>query len=210
MFTSSEHLWLEPHEKLSEFTSLFNRHKTARILDLGCGTGRHTVVLAKDGFDTYGCDISENGLAYAFEWLKREGLSAHLDRMDMTNLDYPDGYFDGVISFFVIYHNPLSKIRQTISSIYRILQPGGWAYLSFLSKRGYRYGHGQEIEPNTYLTTDGDDAGQPHHYSDLAELECEMKAFIIHRVELEEELTPEGQRHSHWFVLNQKPEPATL
>jgi hypothetical protein len=44
----------------------------------------------------------------------------------------------------------------------------------------------------------------------LAEFEGEMKVFIIHRVELEEELTPEGQRRSHWFIIIQKPEPATL
>ena len=41
---------------------------TKNVLDLGCGTGRYTIFLAKTGFDVYACDLSEK----AIEIVKKE------------------------------------------------------------------------------------------------------------------------------------------
>ena len=47
-----------------------------RILDLACGFGRHTLELARRGFQVVGVDITPDYIAFAREQAKREGLSA--------------------------------------------------------------------------------------------------------------------------------------
>ena len=57
-----------------------------RVLDLGCGAGRHTVYLAQEGFEVYTLDISLEGVEHIAQWLTGEGLQANLQQADMTAL----------------------------------------------------------------------------------------------------------------------------
>ncbi len=63
----------EPHEDMNSLIKLLKKEKARRILDLGCGTGRHTILLAKSGFDVYGMAISREGLK-----LTRKSISGRL------------------------------------------------------------------------------------------------------------------------------------
>ena len=54
-----------PHEQVVTWVFRnFDRDATppSRILDLGCGGGRHSIFLASEGFDTWSCDLSSVGL----------------------------------------------------------------------------------------------------------------------------------------------------
>jgi hypothetical protein len=57
-------------------------------------------------------------------------------------------------------------MSQAVGEIHRMLRPSGLALLGFKSKRSFRYGRGEEIEPDTFIPETGDDTGIPHHYSD--------------------------------------------
>jgi methylase of polypeptide subunit release factors len=59
-----------PHKDLPRFVKLLRKIKAKRILDLGCGTGRHVIALAKKGFEVYGVDISKKALNLAKERLE--------------------------------------------------------------------------------------------------------------------------------------------
>ena len=50
------------YKLIKDCVKLFNKNNIKKILDLGCGTGRHTIFLAKNGFKVYGIDISQHGL----------------------------------------------------------------------------------------------------------------------------------------------------
>ena len=56
--------------------------KDAKILDLSCGIGRHSIPLAKRGYKVIGYDISSLYLQKAREWAKREGLINNDDDKD--------------------------------------------------------------------------------------------------------------------------------
>lgn len=197
----------EPHPLVVEFAQLLKERGARTVLDLGCGTGRHLAYLAQEGFNVYGADISETALEHARQWLNREGFTVELKQSDMTAIAYPDGFFDAVISIFVIYHSTVENMGKAIAEIYRVLKAGGLALLTFLSKRSYRYGNGKEIEPGTFIPDIGPDAGIPHHYSDREELEDLLKRFTILKIELverTEKIDNQERRHSHWEVVVEK------
>lgn len=195
--------WREPHERMGECVELLRDRGFHRILDLGCGAGRHLVYLAKQEFEVYGIDISETGLEHARRWLARERLVAYLSKSDMTQIPFPDGIFDGLISLYVIHHNTLENMRKTVAEIHRVLRPGGLAFLTLLAKRNERPGQGMEIEPDTFIHDAGPDCGVPHHYSDRGEVEELLRGFRILKLDLAEKVDEEG-RHSHWEVLVEK------
>jgi len=160
--------------------------------------------LARSGFEVYGSDISGTALKYSRRWLQREGLQAKLSRADMTQIPYPDAFFDAVISLYVIYHNTLANMKKTIAEIHRVLRPRGLVLLTFMSKRNYRYGRGRQLEPDTFVPDLGADEGVPHHFSNREEIESLLNAFHPLQIDLDEWIDGQGQRHSHWQVLAEK------
>jgi ubiquinone/menaquinone biosynthesis C-methylase UbiE len=73
-----------------------NFDKTKRILDMGCGTGRHAIELAKRGYNVTGIDLSESQLNRAIEKAKKENLGIDFLRADARTLDFHDE-FDAAI-----------------------------------------------------------------------------------------------------------------
>ena len=63
----------EPVWAVVRFAKLLKERGLRRVLDLGCGAGRHLVYLAKEGFEVYGTDISETGLEYARQLARAGG-----------------------------------------------------------------------------------------------------------------------------------------
>ena len=203
LFTQEEFRWKDPNEYVVALVPRLRERGARRVLDLGCGAGRHTIYLAREGFEVCGLDIAENGLAHTRKWLARENLSAELKQGDIAQIPSPDRFFDAVISIYVIYHKTYTEMQGVVAEIHRVLKRGGSALVSLQSKRGWRYRHGKEIEPDTFVTDVGGDAGIPHHYSDLTEIEKLFERFVVRRIELEEHLE-EGKRHSHWQVVIEK------
>ncbi len=70
------------------------RHdKSVKIIDIGCGTGRHAVELAKRGYTVTGIDLSESQLKSAREKARKQGLKIDFQRHDARNLPFT-GEFD--------------------------------------------------------------------------------------------------------------------
>jgi SAM-dependent methyltransferase len=68
-------------------------NKRARILDIGCGTGRHAIELARRGYNVTGVDLSESQLARAREKAASAGVAVDLRRGDARDLPF-SGEFD--------------------------------------------------------------------------------------------------------------------
>ncbi len=101
-----------------------------RVLELGCGTGRVLVPLARDGTPVVGVDRSEAMLSRARRRLRRSGLVAcgRLVRGDIRALPFaPHHPFDLVIAPYGILQSLLSDrdLAATLSSVSMVLAPGG-------------------------------------------------------------------------------------
>jgi malonyl-CoA O-methyltransferase len=97
------------------------------VLDLGCGTGRHSFWLADGGASVTGVDFSEGMLAEARR--KRGAERIRFLCHDLhTPLPFPDGEFDLVVSGLVLEH--LRQLDGFFGEIQRALRAGGRAVVS--------------------------------------------------------------------------------
>ncbi|MCL2097719.1 MAG: class I SAM-dependent methyltransferase [Bacteroidales bacterium] len=65
-----------------------NFDKSLKILDVGCGTGRHAIELSKRGYNVTGIDLSESQLKRAREKAAENNLSIDFQRQDARNLPF--------------------------------------------------------------------------------------------------------------------------
>jgi len=73
--------------------SEINSNKGLKILDVGCGTGRHSIELTKRGYDVTGIDLSEGQLTRARQKAQEENLNIKFLKEDARNLPF-NGEFD--------------------------------------------------------------------------------------------------------------------
>ena len=96
------------------------------ILDLGCGFGDKSVLMAKHGASVFGIDISDNYIAIS----KRAAVDSNLEdkcvfqQMDAHSMSFEDSKFDYVVGRGIIHHLDLTV---SLSEIKRVLKPGGRA-----------------------------------------------------------------------------------
>ena len=97
------------------------------VLDLGCGTGRHSLWLAAAGADVTGVDFSEGMLAEAKR--KANALPIRFIAHDLHDgLPFSDKQFDLVISGLVLEH--VRDLRSFFDETYRVLRRKGRAVVS--------------------------------------------------------------------------------
>jgi len=171
-----------PHEDVEFLHEVFQQNKIDKILDLGCGDGRHLYYFSRLGYRVYGLDNARTGLCLAHERLAKEGLYTELVCADMTAIPWPEEFFDAVIGIQVIYHNPIEGIRRTIREIYRVLKPAGSFYVNVSTCKPpgpIRFRSGVEIEPGTMVMDEGPDKGVPHHFFTMPELLSEFSRFKL-------------------------------
>ena len=100
-----------------------------QVLELGCGTGRVSIPLAKAGLDIVGVDRSEPMLERARKRTKAGGAkgSPHYVRADIRALPFGDGSFPSVIAPYGILQSLIRPrdLTATLASVARVIAPGG-------------------------------------------------------------------------------------
>ncbi len=98
----------------------------ARVLDAGCGAGTPiATTLLGAGCRVVGVDFSTAQLALA----RRHAPGAALFCQDLTRLGFAAASFDAVCSYYAIIHIPREQHESLLADLYRLLRPGGWAFL---------------------------------------------------------------------------------
>lgn len=177
--------------------------RSTRILDFGCGGGAHSWYLAREGFDVYAFDGAPSAVKNAKTYLEKDGLKAQFSVMDGVELAYEDEFFDAVIDSFCIYANRIDAIRRMYDNVYRVLKPGGRLFTAAFGIETLGYGHGTELEKDTFSDiTDGVlvDRGVSHFWTEETLMQ-ELDRAGFGKITLDEvRYTDTGKMVQQFFV----------
>lgn len=193
-----------PDEIVVNFVSIIEKRNAKKVLDLGCGAGRHVNYLAKNGFEAFGVDISETGLKLTKKRLRKVKLEAAMVKSDMKFLPFIGSCFDAAVCVNTIYHQRLKEIKEAVSELHRVLKKKGLLLTNFHSKRSGKYGKGVEVEENTFAGETGPEKGVLHHFVDENEIHKLFKDFRLVDLETREKMESTNYRRSRYNLVSEK------
>jgi len=189
-----------PQEEIIALDDLFRNKKVKKILDLGCGGGRHLVYFAKLGYEVCGIDVSPEAIRLSQKWLADEGLKAELHCSDMIRLPWPDNFFDAAFSIKVIEHHQFIKVQKIITEVYRVINGNGYFFVilkKYPPAKNWQDGKFVRLDHHLYAPTEGSQKGIEHYFFTEDELKVIFAGFNIIA-------NKEDEKGVHYCVLAQK------
>ena len=118
---------LEPTHAYIYSVKSLGKVKGMNILDLGCGNGYLSVILAKRGANVFGIDISSEAINSAKKMAKINQVENNIQFKVASayKLEYPDDYFDCIIGQAILHH--IQDRRKLVNPLFRVLKSGGRA-----------------------------------------------------------------------------------
>ena len=116
----------------------YNQINNKKILEIGCGTGGHSLFFASKGANVYSTDLTPERVASSSQLINYlDTFKAHFEICDAENLPYENNSFDIVYSNGVIHHT--YDIKKAINEIHRVLKPKGKAFIMLYAKHSFMY-----------------------------------------------------------------------
>jgi len=121
---------------------ILSRGVHRRVLDAGCGTGGMMSWLARyaNEGEVAGIDLSPDALEFS------QRAHRNVSRASLTDLPFADASFDVVTSFDVLQHVPVDENTRAVNEIYRVLKPGGVAFLRVSAYQWMRSAHDDALD----------------------------------------------------------------
>ncbi len=120
---------LKPSEELEKF--LNDTHPPAgEALDLGCGEGRNSLLLARYGYHVHAIDTSSQGI----QKLEKYALSQGLDNIDCSVADVREfqlapHFYDAIIAVTILDHITEEEGKKVAEAMIDALKPGGFVFI---------------------------------------------------------------------------------
>jgi ubiquinone/menaquinone biosynthesis C-methylase UbiE len=112
--------------------------KGSRMLDVGCGIGRHIQFGVSMGLDMYGIELSTVAVDVARKWAHKLMEGAEEKKIvagDIRAMPWPDGYFDHALSDSVLDSMSFEIAQKGVEELARVLKPGGFFYCNLIAER---------------------------------------------------------------------------
>ena len=125
---------INPSEKVLDFL----KGKKGKILDLGCGAGRH-LAKVKDG-KMYLVDFSKNMIKLAKERAKQKEIQAEFNVAEITKLPFQKNFFDFAIAIAVFHCIKGEKNREkAVKELFRVLRPKAKVLIAVWNKNSKKF-----------------------------------------------------------------------
>jgi tellurite methyltransferase len=128
------------------------RRRGRRALDLGAGSGRHTVLLSRWGFRTYALDYALQAAKNVRSFLAEEGLEGRVACGAMDRLPFEDDAFDVVLSWESIFYGDEAAVARAVAQVRRALAPGGFCFANLRSPDDSHVEESEKVGGRTYLS----------------------------------------------------------
>ena len=204
-----EEYWKNPAPETFYLLSRWKNQHKKKILDLGCGLGRHTILFALNGFDVSAFDISENSVERTAAWAKELNLDIDTKQGDMLEMPYADESMDGILCINVISHTDTNGMYKMADELKRVLKPGGECYLTLGSKETWGFKQNWPVvDANTKLRDEpGPEYMTPHFYADydlIFELFKDFDVVDVKHIATYPKSNGKTYESYHWHVLIRK------
>lgn len=148
-YESGRHGWPEEGAtpEVARWVGTLGPGKSRTALDLGCGEGRHTILLARRGWDVTAVDLEPLALRKAKALVQAAGVRARFAAADALDLRFPDKAFDLVLDYGCFHHVVVRDWARYRRGIARVLKPGGHLLLSVFSTK-FRHHPGEKRTRN--------------------------------------------------------------
>ncbi len=155
-YQTGEHGWpvTGPSAFVVRFLKKFQSEKqSARLLDIGCGEGRHSGLFANAGYEAVGLDYQALALARAARFFEGDRSRLHFVRGDVFHLPFVPVSFDVLIDYGCLHHVRRRDTQAYLKSVVPLLNPGGYFLLSCFSEH-FKH-HPDEVRTRDWLVHDG-------------------------------------------------------
>jgi tRNA (uracil-5-)-methyltransferase TRM9 len=123
----------------TELEQLARRWGRGRLLNVGCAHGPDFPPF-RESFKLYGVDYSAEVLKLAQKYAEKHELKVDLREADARQLPFENDYFDYAIAVAVYHHiEDREGRRQALKELYRVLKPGGEAFITAWNRRQPRH-----------------------------------------------------------------------
>ncbi len=144
---------IEPTQAVRRLASLLKRRKgSSRVLDLGCGEGRHVLLFAKAGLLTIGLDYLATPLKTVAQRARHQHLTSQI-RLLMGDALAPPlkaGSFDALIDCGVFHHVKKADWPVYFDQVLGLVKSGGYVHLSVFSTK-FKHYPGEQRSRNWYV-----------------------------------------------------------
>jgi 2-polyprenyl-3-methyl-5-hydroxy-6-metoxy-1,4-benzoquinol methylase len=149
-----------PFGKIIPFEAIAGK----RVLEVGCGMGLHTELMARAGAEVTAIDISPTSVAATKARLALKDIAADVREADAETIEFED-QFDFIWSWGVIHHS--SRTGRVLRNLHRALRPGGelrfmvysldgmQAYAVIASRYLLGFWRGRSLDELLWRSTDG-------------------------------------------------------
>jgi SAM-dependent methyltransferase len=171
----------------------------ARVMDLGCGEGYIPERLMSRGYEVTGVEISSEMIKKAIERVP----GADFIHASMLDVDFADGSFGLVVSFYAILHLTIEDQIIMFERVFKYLKPGGYFYFTLMSSELIKEAHPEMNEPERY-SGPYNFAGTVYPYAHIPHAEYLEKLSAIGFVDSSIDWIKTGVESMPW-VLARKP-----
>lgn len=191
---------------LNQFSDILPVSSSRRVLDLGCGIGRHVIYCHDMGLEAYGVDLSEMAIATSIKWACSRGSNELIPRLvqsDARNLPFDTGFFSYSVSHGTLDSMPFSIARAVVTELARVIEPHGLFYCDLIS--GDDSYHACEFSGEEIVST-AHEKGTTQLYFNLSLIQTLFDGFfdIIELSLIRREDVFKKSYHSRWHLVLKK------
>ena len=212
VYAEGKSLLVWPDEMFVRELNSLPQTQNLKAMDIGCGAGRHTLLMAEAGMTVKGIDSSEASVKMAKKRAAdRDFKNVTFENVPLQKLEEKDGGFDIIVAWGVIHYLSLEDQGFILTKIYQLLKPGGLFLATLRSTRDSRCDESHRVSSNRYRAKyfDADTASEKQMVMSFwnepevrSMLAAYQHVFLGHR-----DLEPIGENRassSHWLIRAHK------
>ncbi len=172
-----------------EVESFLDDRSATRALDVGCGNGRHTELLAERASSVVGIDLSRELLREAAVRARDRGFADTVDLVhgEAASLPIADDTMELAVYVATLHHlSPRETRVRSLDEVARVLRPGGTALVSAWSTAHDRFDRDEGFDTTVDWTLPGGETvPRYYHIYSPAEFDAELAESALQSVEVD-------------------------